>query len=98
MPANSSKQTARATPKGLRSLQRSAGPFASHSLCLLCAAPIHENTGFCGQTVSKSTSVHEIVGSGGQDIKPPGFYAEPKLTLSPLLLVTIYEKRMTNTY
>jgi hypothetical protein len=24
--------------KGLRSLQRSTGPFASHSLCLLCAA------------------------------------------------------------
>jgi hypothetical protein len=23
--------------KGLRSLQRSTGPFASHSLCLLCA-------------------------------------------------------------
>ena len=33
--------------------------------------PVHENTGFCGQTVSKSTSVHEIVGSGGQDIKQP---------------------------
>jgi hypothetical protein len=43
----------------------------------LYAAPVHENTGFCGQTVSKSTSVHEIVGSGGQDIKQPGFYVEP---------------------
>ena len=41
------------------------------------AAPVHENTGFCGQTVSKSTSVHEIVGSGGQDIKQPEFYVEP---------------------
>ena len=40
------------------------------------AAPVHENTGFCGQTVSKSTSVHEIVDSGGQDAKQPGFYVE----------------------
>ena len=38
---------------------------------------VHENTGFCGQTVSKSTSVHEIEGSGGQDITQPGFYVEP---------------------
>ena len=36
-PASSSKQAAQATPKGLRSLQRSTGPFADRSLCLLCA-------------------------------------------------------------
>ena len=43
----------------------------------LYAAPVHENTGFCGQTVSKSTSVHEIVDSGGQDAKQPEFYVDP---------------------
>ena len=57
-------QAARATPKG--------------SLRMLCAAPVHENTGFCGQRVSKSTSVHEIVDSGGQDAKQPEFYVEPE--------------------
>ena len=46
------------------------GKYGQPTLC----APVHENTGFCGQTVSKSTSVHEIVGSGGQDIKQLGFY------------------------
>ena len=36
-PASCSKQAARATPKGSRSLQRSTGPFADPSLCMLCA-------------------------------------------------------------
>ena len=48
-------------------------PWIEHSK----TAPVHENTGFCGQTVSKSTSVHEIVDSGGQDAKQPEFYVEP---------------------
>ena len=52
---------------------------------MLCAAPVHENTGFCGQTVSKSTSVHEIVDFGGQDAKQPGFYVEPKFYVEPSL-------------
>ena len=52
----------------------------------LCAAPVHENTAFRGYTVSKSTSVHEIVGSGGQDAKQPRFYVEPDFTLSPQIL------------
>ena len=34
-PASCSKQAARATPEGLRSLQRSTGPFAYRSLCPL---------------------------------------------------------------
>ena len=80
--------------KGLRLLQRSTGPFADRSLCLLCAAPVHENTSFCGQTVSKSTSVHEIVGSGGQDIKQPesedcGIYRKSHLEISRWLWVEI---------
>ena len=79
-PASCSKQAARATPKG--------------SLLLLCAAPVHENTSFCGQTVSKSTSVHEIVGSGGQDIKQPesedcGIYRKSHLEISRWLWVEI---------
>ena len=41
-PASCSKQTARATPKGLRLLQRSTGPFADRSLCLLCAGSGHK--------------------------------------------------------
>ena len=41
-----------------------------------CFVPLL-STKFSGQTVSKSTSVHEIVGSGGQDIKQPEFYVEP---------------------
>ena len=39
---------------------------------MLCAAPVHENTGFCGQTVSKSTSVHEKVAFGGWKCKTTG--------------------------
>ena len=35
--ASSSKQAARATPMGSRSLQRSTGPFAYRLLCMLCA-------------------------------------------------------------
>ena len=32
---------------------------------------------FVDRQYQKSTSVHEIVGSGGQDIKQPGFSVEP---------------------
>ena len=60
----SSKQGERGKPKG--------------SLRMLCDAPVHENTAFSGYTVTKSTSVHEIVGSGGQSVKQPEFYVEPK--------------------
>jgi hypothetical protein len=63
---------------------------------MLCAAPVHENTGFCGQTVSKSTSVHEIVGFGGQDVKQPGFYVEPinyRIHTTPEGIVTKIEKK-----
>ena len=44
---------------------------------------------FVDRQYQKSTSVHEIVGSGGQDIKQPGFSVEPQkygFPLSPILL------------
>ena len=46
---------------------------------MLCDAPVHENTAFSGYTVTESTSVHEIVASGGQSVKQPEFYVEPLL-------------------
>ena len=66
-PGCSSKQAVRATPKGL----------APHALC----RSVHENAAFRGYTVTKSTPVHEIVRSGGQDIKQPKFYVEPCVIL-----------------
>ena len=68
--------------------------LALHAFC----HSVHENTGFCGQTVSKSTSVHENVGSGGQDIKQPevrckqvsknrGNYNEKEVAISRNLLI-----------
>ena len=41
---------------------------------------------FVDRQHQKSTSVHEIVGSGGQNAKQPRFYVEPDFTLSTQIL------------
>ena len=86
--ASCSKQAARATPEGLRSLQRSTGPFAYRSLC-----PLSVTTAKSISEVKPSNKrdAHHFSMNGqiwrrfsGRYWKQPGFYVKLDIELAKL--------------